>query len=347
VFGHRPTSEELARKKLTAEDAYAIRQLPHVVASDPALRYNSLGNFGGMDIKYGDRKMANVILEGDSDNFQEINNLDLKEGRLFNDTDELHRSNVVDLGYDTAEYLFGNESAVDKEVNISGSIFRVIGVFDKHKSNIGGGRNEDDNAAVFPLSTFLKLHPEQKDYWITTKVDDPRNKDVVIDEMTELLRRRRHVGPGQPNNFAIFAVDSLLRLWAQITGGLFLFMIAVSSVGLMVGGVGVMNIMLVSVTERTREIGVRKAIGATKRNILFQFTLEAVTLCAVGGVVGIFVGALLTLLVRTLVSALPAALSTSWVLVALGVSCFIGIVFGIYPAWKASNLDPIEALRYE
>jgi putative ABC transport system permease protein len=347
VFGHRPTAEELARKKLTAEDSAAIRELPHVVASDPGLRYNSQGVFGGIDVKYGDRKMANTILEGDSIDYQKINNLDLIEGRLFSDTDELHRSNVVDLGYDTADYLFGNESALDKEVNISGSIFRVIGVFGKHKSNLGGGRNQEDNIAVFPLSTFRKIHPEQKDYWITTQVDDPKNKDLVIDEMTELLRRRRHVGPGKPDNFAIFAVDSLLRLWSQITSGLFLFMIAVSSVGLMVGGVGVMNIMLVSVTERTREIGVRKAIGATKRNILFQFTLEAMTLCAVGGAIGVLVGALLTMLVRMLVEFLPATLSTTWVLIALGVSCFIGLVFGIYPAWKAANLDPIEALRYE
>lgn len=347
VFGHRPSSAELARKQLTAEDAYAIRELPHVVASDPGLRYINAGHFGGIDVKYGDRKIANTILQGGSDDFQKINNVDLSEGRLFNDADAQHRSNVVVLGHDTADYLFGGESAMGKEVNISGSLFRVIGVFAKLKSDLGGGRNAEDNTAVFPLDTFRKLHPEQKDYWITTKVDDPRNKDLVIDEMNELLRRRRHVAPNAPNNFAIFAVDSLLRLWSQITSGLFLFMIAVSSVGLMVGGVGVMNIMLVSVTERTREIGVRKAIGATKRNILFQFTLEAVTLCAVGGAIGVVVGAALSLLVRLLVKSLPATVSTGWVLVALGVSCFIGLVFGIYPAWKAANLDPIEALRYE
>ena len=346
-FGHRPTAEELARKPLSAEDAAAIRELPHVVASDPGQRYQTEGRFGGVDVKYGDRKIANTILEGDSVDYQEINNLDLREGRLFSEDDERRHANVVDLGYDTAQYLFGQESALDKEVNVSGTLFRVIGVFEKHKSNIGGGRNPEDNTAVFPLSTFRKIHPEQRDYWITSKVDRPENKEIVIDEITELLRRRRHVLPNQPNNFAVFAVDSLLRLWAQITSGLFLFMIAVSSVGLMVGGVGVMNIMLVSVTERTREIGVRKAIGATKRNILFQFTLEAITLCAVGGFIGVIVGAILTFIVRSLVSALPATMSTTWVAVSLGVSCFIGLVFGIYPAWKAANLDPIEALRYE
>jgi putative ABC transport system permease protein len=201
--------------------------------------------------------------------------------------------------------------------------------------------------AYFPVSTFHNLHPEDLDLRVAVKYDDPKNKALVQEEIRELLRVRRKVKVEAEDNFEIFGPDSISKLWDQLTGGLVIFMIAVSSVGLMVGGVGVMNIMLVSVTERTREIGVRKAIGATRRTILAQFTMEAVTLCAVGGVVGILLGAVLTYIVYFLPIGLPATLSPTWVIIGFSVSCGIGLVFGIYPAWKAANLDPIEALRYE
>lgn len=347
-FGHRPTTEELNRKKLTYEDAMAIKELPHVAAVDPELtRQNFQTGLGSVSVKVGTRKMSNTILYGSTPAMKEVADLQLLEGRIWTDQEEERANNVVVLGHDTADTLFPFESPIGKDIDVEGDIFTVIGVFDLRPQPFGSGRNTNDNAAYFPLTTFRKIHPEVKDYWLVVKYDDPKNRAAVTEEIRNLLRARRGLRAYQDDNFAIFAPDSLTRLWNQLTGGLFLFMVAVSSVGLMVGGVGVMNIMLVSVTERTREIGVRKAIGATKKNILLQFTIEAITLCAVGGVVGIAAGALFTLILHFAVSFLHAALSLTWVMVAFGVSCLIGLLFGIYPAWKAASLDPIEALRYE
>jgi putative ABC transport system permease protein len=269
---------------------------------------------------------------------------DIHEGRYFTEQDQERTANVTVLGHDTAADLFGEESPIGKEVQIEGLTFTVVGTLEKQKAAFGGGKNPEDNFAYFPITTFHKLHPEVLDYWISVKFDDQKNKAVVIDEITDLLRRRRKVHNEQEDNFAIFGADSITRLWNQITGSLFLLMFGLSAVGLMVGGVGVMNIMLVSVTERTREIGVRKAIGATKKIILMQFTLEAITLCALGGVIGIVLGSILATGLQYILSSSVSAL---WVLAAFVCSCGIGLVFGIYPAWKAANLNPIEALRYE
>jgi putative ABC transport system permease protein len=347
-FGQRPTTEELNRKQLTEEDADAMRGLPHIVAVDPALRYQNFQlGIGAVSLKYGKRKVENTILGGDTTDLAKVSDVNLTAGRLWTDDEELRRANVVVLGHDAAADLFQGADPIGKEIECEGDVFTVIGVFDKFPQPFGGGRNTQDNSAYFPLSTFRKIHPEIKDFWVSVKYDDPKNKPLVIDELEGLLRRLRKVRVQDPDNFAIFGPDSLARLWNSLTSGLFLFMVAVSSVGLMVGGVGVMNIMLVSVTERTREIGVRKAIGATKANILLQFTVEAMTLCAVGGIIGIAAGAMFTLILHFAVAFLHATLSMVWVLVAFVVSNAIGLVFGIYPAWKAANLNPIEALRYE
>jgi putative ABC transport system permease protein len=349
VFGNRPTQEMLNRKQLTYEDALALRDVPHVVAVDASQQYRSpTGHLGSFSIKYKGRKVTNTLLQGDSDQQPLVYDLNLAEGRFFTEREEQRRADVVVLGHDTAEQLFGNESALGKEVDIEGDIFTVVGVLAKQKQVFGGGTNPNDNAAHFPLFTFRKIHPEILDYWISVKYDDAKNKVAAEDGIREMLRRRRKVKADQPDNFAIFTSDSLLELWNSLTGGLFIFLVGVSSVGLMVGGVGVMNIMLVSVTERTREIGIRKALGATRRTIMLQFTLEAISLCAFGGVIGVLIGAALTLLLKLILgSILPAQMSAIWAIVAFTVSCVIGLVFGIYPAWKASTLDPIEALRYE
>jgi putative ABC transport system permease protein len=346
-WGKRPTTEELNRKMLTYEDGLALRGLPHIVAVDPWISYQNFQfGLGLVSIKRGSHKIQNTSLNG-STTIRDAGNFDLLEGRTWTDSEEERAAKVVVLGHDAAEDLFPGESPIGKDIECEGSVFTVIGVFDKQLQPFGSGRNRNDNSAYFSVETFHQLHPELKDYWITVKYDDPANRAIVTEEIRERMRIRRKVRLEQDDNFAIFGTDSLTRLWNSLTGGLFLFMVAVSSVGLMVGGVGVMNIMLVSVTERTREIGIRKAIGATKKNILLQFTLEAVTLCVVGGLLGILAGALFTMILHFAVSFLHAALSFTWVAIALVVSCAIGLLFGIYPAWKAASMDPIEALRYE
>jgi putative ABC transport system permease protein len=347
VFGQRPTTEMLTRKQFTYEDAMAIRDLPHVVAVAPILQYvdnTAPGRAGVTSIKAGTKKMQSTILEGDTPSEKDVNDLDLREGRFFEDLDQTSFRRVTVLGSDTADELFNGESPLGREVEVGGMVFTVIGVLAPQKQAFGGGKNPQDNKAMFPITTFHRMHPEQLDYWITLKYDEPKNRPIVEDELQELLRRRRKVANAAPDNFAIFGTDSLTRLWDQITFGLFGLMLSLSAVGLLVGGVGVMNIMLVSVTERTREIGVRKAIGASKQVILAQFTLEAITLCAVGGLIGVTAGSVVALGLHFL---LPSLLSPLWITVAFASSCGIGLLFGIYPAWKAANLNPIDALRYE
>jgi len=345
VIGVRPTSEMLARKQLTYDDMLAIGQLPHVVAASASLQYtNYQFNAGSVVAKFGQRKADNVSLEGDTPSNLTVYDKVLTEGRFFTQEDQERAADVTVLGSDVEQDLFGINDPIGKEVVIAGRTFTVIGVFEKQKTAFGGGKNPSDSYAYFPVTTFGKLHPEILDYWISAKFDDQKNKGLVTDEIRELLRRRRKVRNELPDNFAIFSSDSITKLWNNITGSLFLLMFGLSALGLMVGGVGVMNIMLVSVTERTREIGVRKAIGATKNTILLQFTVEAIVLCAVGGIVGIALGSMLALGIKMLIS---CQVSILWVIAAFLCSCGIGLVFGIYPAWKAANLNPIEALRYE
>jgi len=346
VFGKRPTLEELARKQLTYDDMMSLQHLPHVVAANAGLRYSdfSFGGGGGMvSVKAGERKQDSVGLAGENFTSVEVNDWHIDRGRFFTQDEQERAAKVVLLGHDTAEALFPNEDPIGKEITTPGLTATVIGTLEGFKS-VTPGKNPQDSYLYMPLTTFHNLHPEVLDYWITVKYDDAKYRPLVEEEIREKLRVRRKVPVDKDDNFVIFGSDSLSRLWTQLTGGLFLLMFALSSVGLMVGGVGVMNIMLVSVTERTREIGVRKAIGATKRTILLQFTLEAMVLCAVGGLFGITLGSLIALAMGVV---LPSVLSSAWVIAAFTVSIGIGLIFGIYPAWKAASLNPIEALRYE
>ena len=344
----RPSEEVRTRKELTKDDGEALKGLPYVEAVTEGVRYfNPQFGTGTYALSYQGRKATNTILEGDTASVREVYDLHLSEGRMFTEDEDLRGATVVLLGNDTAEQLFPAESAIGKEINIEGRLYTVIAVIEPRKTAISGGKNPEDNIAFFPLSTLRKMHPELKDHLITVKASSHEAMPIVMDEMREVLRRRRKVSPQAPDNFAIMTQDSFSDFWNQITGGLFIFMFAVSSVGLLVGGVGVMNIMLVSVTERTREIGVRKAIGGRKKDILLQFTLEAITLTGLGGLLGIASGSLLVIIIQLAIPAVPARLSFGWLTSGFVISCMIGLLFGIYPAWKAANLDPIESLRYE
>jgi putative ABC transport system permease protein len=343
-----PTSEEWARPDLTYEDGLALRQVPHVVAAAPGQRiFNPMFGFGTFTVRSRFGKAGNTALDGELPDAQEIFNINMDEGRWLNQIDQQQRRLVAALGYETAQDLFPRGGAVGSEIFVESRAFTVIGVVQKWKSPFTAGKNPDDHVVWMPLSSFRKLHPEHKEFWLYAKVDSPENVPRVIDSIRDLLRRRRGLRPEEEDNFAVMTPDALTDLWKQISGGFFILMFAVSSVGLLVGGIGVMNIMLMSVTERTHEIGVRKAMGATRNDILRQFVLEAMVLTCLGGGLGILFGAGIAWGIRTLSVGLPATMTLFWAACAFGVSATIGLFFGIYPAWKAAQLDPVFALRYE
>jgi putative ABC transport system permease protein len=349
TIGGRLPPEVFSRKKLTIEDAKAIEQLSLVKAVAPVLQYFAINTDAkSFSVRYRDKTAKNTIFVGATPDVAVVMNLHLDGGRWINEADHTHNSNVVVLGHDTAETIFpANVDPVDKDVEIEGQPFRVIGVLEKRKDALQGGANPNDNVAEMPIGTFWRLHPEQKDFMFAVKASSQDDLPRAIDQIEALLRIRRGVPPDKDDDFAISTQDTFTDLWRQISGGIFTVMLAISSIALIVGGVGVMNIMLVSVTERTREIGVRKAIGATQRNILMQFLFEAMVLTALGGVIGIIAGGTIALTIRTLAPFLPASVSMLWVAVGFGTAVGTGLIFGLYPAYRAAILSPIEALRYE
>jgi putative ABC transport system permease protein len=345
----RLSPEVLQRKKLKAEWADGIAQLRHVVAAAPEVQIENYEiNAGSSTVRRGNLRAKNVILEGDVPAIAQISDLGIASGRFFNQTDEDHRSPVAILGHITADTLFPNgQDPVGQEVELEGQVFTVIGVLAITKQALGTGENPQDNIVILPFSTMRKLHPEHDDFAILAKADTTENLPIVVDEVREYLRRVRKLPSDKDDDFAILTTDTFVDFWKEISNGIFIVMLAVGSVALLVGGIGVMNIMLVSVTERTREIGVRKAIGARRANILWQFLLEAVTLAGVGGAMGVIVGSSIILMVRLAFPSFPAAVTFFLVGLGVSVATLIGVFFGVYPAWKASLLNPVEALRYE
>ena len=343
---HRLTREERLRKPLSFEDAQAIKeQCPDVQEVSVAL-FQQISDFGlpPSTARYKGREMAGAQFMGVDANYMALSNSELADGRFLTQADDLHRRDVVVIANNVVERLFKPDDPGGKEMVVDGHALEVIGTLQKYKGVLGD--SPDDNDIFIPYWTYKKLYPDAKDHFLSALVYRGR-MDAAQDEVRGLLRRRRHVKLSDQDNFGISTAESLISDFRAIIGTVALVMVVISSIGLLVGGIGVMNIMLVSVTERTREIGVRKAIGARRRDIIWQFLLEAIVLTGSGGLLGIAVGWMLSLMIRLLVPGLPSTVPLWSVVAGFAVATSIGLFFGIWPAMKAARLDPIVALRYE
>lgn len=340
---------ERSRKPLTVEDADAILAQSTAI-EDIARVAIGIGNFGPSfddNMTYKGRNYRWAQTDGVTANYEKISNLTLREGRFITETDDQQRRSVLVIGVDAADALFPGEegSIVGKEIRMNSQMWEIIGVLEKRKAGFFG-ENEEDRKIFMPFRTARKVAP-QRDYMLQIISAKEGRVQEALQEAEAILRQRRQVPFGEPNNFDIKTADKFIEQFDSITGMVGLIAIAISSLGLLVGGIGVMNIMLVSVTERTKEIGIRKAIGATKKAIVLQFLLEAMTLTFFGGILGVTLAVGISQLVMLFVPSIPAAIPLWAVISGLTVSIGVGLIFGVLPARKASRLDPIECLRYE
>jgi len=344
----RMTAEERNRKPLTDEDAQAIReQCPAVkeVSVSVMQRIYDMHRPPVITARYQDKEVSGLNYSGSDIYYPDVYNAKTYIGRYFTDAEDTHREDVAVIGYDLGKTFFPDGNALDKIIYVEGFPYRVIGVFEHRKGELFQDPPVEKQVLV-PYHTYRKHHPADDEHFIGAETY-PGKMPEAKDEISAVLRRTRHVPYSAPENFGLSSAEEVATQFKQITGSVALLIAVVSSIGLLVGGVGVMNIMLMSVTQRTREIGVRKAIGARRADIRLQFLLEAVVLTLVGGTIGILIGAGISTLVRTLVPAIPATLSYLWVAIGFAISVGVGVFFGYYPASMAANLDPIDCLRYE
>lgn len=340
IGGHAAWEKYRRRKDISLVQAEFVAErmtLAKYVAIEASTWGFTIQNLAGL------KTNPNVAIMGEVPEGIPTNNWTIKEGRSFSDNDQRYSGNVVILGEEIVKKLFPRGGAVGSEVKIKNDRYTVIGIFDPRGAAFGGN---SDNFVAIPLSTFLNHFGKLRSLHIMIKAKGPEVYDDCVEEARMALRTVRKVAPGAEDDFDIFSNDSLISTFNDFTMYVKLGIGFISFISLLAAGVGIMNIMLVSVTERTKEIGLRKSVGARKSNILSQFITEAIVLCQIGGIVGIGLGVLGGNLAAVAFS-LPAVFPLEWALIGFALCAFIGLVFGVYPAWKAANLDPIEALRYE
>jgi len=344
----RLTPEERMRKPLTLEDALAIQELCPSVKNVTVEVFPRIG-MGPRRVppsaRYKSHEVFQIEHTGALPSYEQVYNARLFKGRFFNAAENLHRADIAVLGYDLADGLFGAEDPIGKQILVGGANYEVIGVLEKRKGQFF--RDEGaDKVVVVPYRTYKKNNPLDDEHFIGAQAF-PGKKAAAEDEIRSLLRRRRNVPFNKPDNFGLSSSEQLASEFRQIMSSVALLITVISSIGLLVGGVGVMNIMLMSVTERTREIGVRKAIGARRRDIIWQFLTEAITLTGAGGVIGVLLGVGISALINATLPSLPSAVPLWAIIAGVLMAMSVGLFFGMYPAVKAARLDPVEALRYE
>jgi putative ABC transport system permease protein len=339
---------EKIRLRRFLEYSDAARLTAQCRAVEAATTIATRASFFGQanEIRYGSERVQSVFLRGAEPPYVDVLPMFAVEaGRFIAPLDEEHASPVVVLGANVAEALFPRLDPLGKNVLVNGGLYEVIGTF-AHEEGLFGGPGVDDYA-IIPLSNFRKHNPDIRELVIIFTVYRDWQPAAAKDEVTETFRRLRHLKQNADNDFEVISSDFLSTLWNQLTGAIVILTGVISSIGLLVGGIGVMNIMLISVTERTREIGVRKAIGARASDIRVQFLLEATTLTLAGGLIGILCGGIVAWIVRATIPSIPASLSWFWAALGVLISASVGLFFGYWPADRAARLDPIVCLRYE
>ena len=349
-FGFRGklTAEERNRKPLTYEDTMAIQdECPDVkdVTVEISPRVEPGKPFTAVPARYKRNEVYGLQFTGTIPSYEWVYNANPEKGRFFSEAENLHHMDVAVIGHDLAEGLFHGEDPLGKSIEVGGAYYQVVGVLEKRKGQFFKDETAD-KVVVVPYGAYRKHNPQDDEHFIGAQAK-PGRKSQAEDEIVGLLRRRRHVATAKGNDFAISSSEEMARQFRQITGAIAIAVVVISSIGLLIGGVGVMNIMLMSVTERTREIGVRKAIGAKRRDIVRQFLTEVIALTGTGGIIGVGLGMGISFLINKLLPSLPSAVPLWSVIAAVTASMSVGLFFGIYPAIKASRLNPVEALRYE